>query len=112
MNAKPSPQALLQQAAQIQHLERGRLSIIREGPAGPYYNHQYRQQGKKVTRYVPREQVPALEAALQGYREFEQCIEQYVDQMTEKTRAEIAAGAKKKTRLPNSSWRKTRKSSS
>lgn len=97
VNTKPSPQSLLQKAAQIQHLERGHLSVIRTGPDGPYYNHQSRHQGKKVTRYVPREQVPAVQAAIEGYQKFEQCIEQYVDQMVEKTRTDIAAGSKKKT---------------
>jgi hypothetical protein len=38
--------------------------------------------------------------------------EQYVELLVEKTRAEREAGSKKKTRLPNSSLPRTRKSSS
>jgi hypothetical protein len=56
MTSKSSPQSLIAQAAQIPHLERGKLSIIRQGPDGPYYNHQFPENGKYVTRYVPRDQ--------------------------------------------------------
>ena len=89
---------LLQQAAQIAHLERGSLSIIRQGPDGPYFNHQCRQDGKNVSRYVPRDQVPAVQAALDGYQQFQQCIAAYVDQKVAQTRALIAADSKKKSR--------------
>jgi hypothetical protein len=100
------------QAAQIPHLERGKLSIIRQGPKGPYYNHQFPQDGKYVTRYVPRDQAPAVQRAIDGYKEFNRLIESYVDDMVLKTRTEIAAGAKKNKRCrPSSSWPKTRKSS-
>lgn len=112
MNSKPTPQSLLQQAAQIPHLERGKLSILREGPDGPYYNHQYRQDGKNVSRYVPREQVPAVQEAIEGYGKFTGIIEQYVDQLVEETRKQIAADSKKKPQSrPSSSSPKTPKSS-
>ena len=93
----PTPlHPLLQQAAQIAHLERGSLSIIRQGPDGPYFNHQCRQDGKNVSRYVPRDQVAAVQAALDGYQQFKQCIDAYVDQQVAQTRAQIAADSKKK----------------
>lgn len=111
MNAKPLPQSLLQQAAQIPHLERGKLSIMREGPEGPYYNHQCRQDGKNISRYVPREQIPAVQEAIEGYQTFNGLIEQYVDQIVEKTRSDIAANSKKKRKShPNSSSPKMPKS--
>jgi hypothetical protein len=34
-------------------MERGTLSVIRQGPAGPYYNHQCYEEGRHVSRYVP-----------------------------------------------------------
>jgi hypothetical protein len=112
MNPASSPQSLLQKAAQIPRLERGTLSIIREGPGGAFYNHQYRQDGKKVSRYVPRDQVAAVQEAIDGYRRFDQLIQDYVDQVVEKTRAEIAADSKKNQSPPqNSSSPKMRKSS-
>jgi hypothetical protein len=96
MNEKPTPQSLLHQAAQIPRLERGKLSIIREGPDGPYYNHQSRRDGKNVSRYIPREQVPAVQEAIEGYNKFTGLIEQYVDQLVDQTRKQIAADSKKK----------------
>jgi hypothetical protein len=99
------------QAAQIPHLERGKLSIIRQGPDGPYYNHQFPQDGKYVTRYVPRDQAPAVQQAIDGYKEFHRLMESYIDEMVRKTRTEIAAGAKKNKSRLRSSLPRTRKSS-
>jgi len=112
MNPKPDPKILLEQAAQIPHLERGKLSIIREGPTGAFFNHQCRVDGRNVSRYVPRDQAPGVQEAIDGYAKFESLIEQYVDQIVDQTRAEIAAGSKKKKSHPSSSSRKTPKSSS
>ena len=112
MNAKTSPQSLLQQAAQIRQLERGKLSIIRQGPDGPYYNHQCRHDGKNVSRYIPREQVPAVQEAIEGYQKFTGLIDQYVEQIVEQTRSQISSDAKKKlTSRPRSSSPKPPKSS-
>jgi hypothetical protein len=111
MNAKSTPQSILNQIAQIQRMDRGTLSIIRQGPQGPYYNHQCYEQGRNVSRYVPKEQVPLLQEALEGYQQFHALVEQYVALMVEKTRAERAAGFKKKTPRLNSSWPRRRNSS-
>ena len=102
MTRKSSAHSLIAQAAQIPHLERGKLSVIGQGPEGPYYNHQFPQEGKYVTRYVPRDQVPAVQQAIDGYKEFHRLVERYVDEMVQETRAEIAAGSKKnKSRRPS-----------
>jgi hypothetical protein len=112
MNSKPNAQSLLQQAAQIPRLERGKLSILREGATGPFYNHQCREDGENVSRYIPRDQVPAVQEAIDGYAKFQALIEEYVDQIVDKTRSEITAHAKKKTSHRNFSSPKTRKSNS
>ena len=109
MNTPITPQVLLHQIAQLPHLERGKLCILRQGPNGPYYNHQTWENGKNVSRYVPRDQVPAIQEAIDGYHQFQDLTEQYVKTMIEKTRAERSSGAKKKPR-PNSSSPKKRKS--
>lgn len=88
----------------------GSLSVIRQGPQGPYYNHQCYEKGRNVSRYIPGEQVADLKEAIEGYHRFQQLVEQYVELMVEKTRAERQAGLKKKTPRRNSSWPKTRKS--
>ena len=112
MNTKITPESILEQITQIQRMDRGSVSILRQGPQGAYYNHQCYEDGKNVSRYVPAEQVPDLKAAIADFRRFQQLIEQYVQLVVERTRAERQAGLKKKTPRPNSSWPKTRKSSS
>ena len=111
MNAKPTPESVLHQIAQIQRMERGTLSVIRQGPTGPYFNHQCYEEGRNVSRYVPSEQVDEIRGGIEGYRQFQELTHQYVQLMVEKTRAERRTGSKKKTPLPRSSWPKTRKSS-
>ena len=112
MKTQTSPQVLLQQMAQIQHMERGKLCVMGHGPEGPYYNHQTWEKGKNASRYVPGPQVEAMEQAIAGYQRFESLAEQYVQLMVQKTREDMAAGFKKKTSHPISSWPKKGKSSS
>ncbi len=112
MKPQVTPESLLHALAQIQSLDRGTLSILRQGPNGPYYNHQCYENGRNVSRYVPAEQVEELQAALANYQQFQQLVQQYVTLLVERTRAQRQAGAKKKTPRPTSSWPKTRKSSS
>ena len=112
MNTKPTPQSVLLDLAQIQRMERGTLSVIRQGPEGPYYNHQCYEEGRNVSRYVPSEQVGEFKEAIDGYHRFQKLAQQYAQIMVQKTRDEREAGSKKKTRRQTSSWPKTRKSSS
>src|SRR3954453_7346304 len=97
MNTKPTPESVLQDIAQIQRLDRGPFNVIRQGPEGPYYNHQCYEDGRNVSRYVPSQQVADLKEAIEGYRRFQKLMEQYVQLMGERTRAERQAGLKKKT---------------
>jgi len=107
-------QQLLQQIATIPAMERGTLSAYafkeRSGVAGPYYKLQHWQEGKNHTRYVPAEEVPALEAALDGYTRYQQLTEQYAQLVIAETRQNLAALKKKPSRR-RSSWPRKRKSS-
>ncbi len=107
----PTPHSLLQEIAQIDCMEPGKLCITRQGPQGPYYNLQCREQGKTVTRYVPRDQAPEVAANTANYARFQELVAQYVQLVAIRTRQEREEGAKKKTLPPRSSWPKTRKSS-
>jgi hypothetical protein len=98
MNTHSSLPSILHQIAQIQTMERGKLSVIKESAAGPFYKIQAREQGKNLTRYVPREQVGAVQEAIAGYQLFESLTEQYAQQVIDRTRQAIAAGSKKKPR--------------
>ena len=107
-----TPESILREIAAIQSLDRGTLSVIRQGPEGPYYNHQCYEEGRNVSRYVPAEQVPQLKEAIDAFHRFQQLMEQYVGLLVQRTRAARQAGSKKKTPHPRSSSPKTRKSSS
>jgi hypothetical protein len=107
----PDAAHLLQQIAQIQRMEPGKVCIIRQGPNGPYYNLQCREQGKTVSRYVPGDQVEILTQHTANYQKFQALVSQYAQLIIEQTRAERTTGLKKKTSRPRSSWPKTRKSS-
>lgn len=104
---------ILQQIAQIQHMEPGKLCVIGQGPNGPYFNLQCREKGKTLTLYVPADQVPVVTEHTANYRQFQALVAQYAQLIVERTRAERAAGAKKKkSPRRSSSWLKTRKSGS
>jgi hypothetical protein len=111
VNASNSLPQILQQIAHIQSMERGKLSVIKASASGPFYKLQAREQGKNVTRYVPREQVPAVQQAIEGYKQFQALTEQYAQEVIAQTRTAIAAGSKKKPSPRKSSWLKSRKSS-
>ena len=105
-------QRLLQQIASIQLMERGKLSTYsfkdRPGANGPYYKLQQWHQGKNQTRYISADQVPQIEAALAGYREYERLTAQYAELVIAQTRQDIADS--KKNSPPRSSSRNKRKS--
>jgi hypothetical protein len=109
----PQPTQLIEKMAQIQRMERGKLTVMREGPQGPYYKLQVWENGRNLSRYVSRDQTASVQVAIDGYHEFEALAEQYAQTVIDRTRAELAAQSKKKPyRLRrNSSGRKTRKSS-
>ena len=118
MNPSITPHALLEQILQIQRMEHGSLSVIGQGPNGPYYNLNSWEQGANHCRYVPQDQVPEVQQAIEGYHQYQQLTQQYAQQVVAQTRAQMGIGLKKKPRpnrpkapRPSSSWPKIRKSS-
>ncbi len=103
-------ESILHDMAKIERMDRGTVSVIRQGPEGPYYNHQCYEDGRNTSRYVPREQVPVLKDAIEGYHRFEELAQRYVQLMVDKTRAEREAGSKKNLPRRRSSSPKKRKS--
>jgi len=117
MNTPITPQSLIEQILQIQHMEHGSLSTVGKGPNGPYFNLNSWEDDKNCCRYVPKDKIPAVQQAIEGYLRYQQLTRDYARQVVEKTRAELAIGIKKKpNRKPNprprSSWRKKPKSKS
>ena len=109
---QPQTTQILGQIAQIQQMEPGKLCVMRQGPNGSYYNLQWREEGKAISRYVPNDQVELVAQHTANYQTFQNLVGQYAQLIIERTRAERAAGFKKKTSPPKSSWPKSRKSSS
>ena len=112
MNPSTSPQALLQELARIQHMEPGKLCVMRHGPHRPYYNLQCREKGRTFTRYVPADQAEVVATHTANYQRFQALVEQYAQQLIERTRTERSADAKTKSRHSASSWLNSKKSSS
>lgn len=111
MNSSQSTQ-LFQQIARIKRMERGKLTLMSTGPQGPHYKLQAWENGQNFSRHVARDQADAVQAALEGYRTFQDLTQQYAQSVIEQTRAELAAHSKKKSYhlRRKSSWPKTRKS--
>jgi hypothetical protein len=103
---------LFQQIAQIKHMERGKLTLMSEGPQGPHYKLQAWEHGKNVSRHVCRDQAQAVQEALEGYRKFQDLTQHYAQAVIDQTRAEFATKSKKKIYhlRRKSSWPRTRKS--
>jgi hypothetical protein len=110
----PTKEQLLQQIGAIESMERGKLSTYsfkeRSGTGGPYHKLQHWQNGKNQTRYVPAEEVPAVQAALAGYARFEQLTEEYAQRVIGETGQNLAGWKKKK--FPDASGLPKRKKSS
>ena len=109
---QPDKTRILQQIAAISDMERGKLSTysFKDRPnAVCYHKLQHWQDGKNQTRYVPAEELPAVQSALEGYSQYQRLTGQYADLVIQETRQKTA-GLKKKKFRPISSSPKRRKS--
>ena len=88
-----SKREILRQIAAIAAMERGKLSTYsfkgRSAEAGPYHKLQQWHNGKNVTRYIPLEEVPAVEEALAGYTLYRQLTQEYAAMVIDETRRRI-----------------------
>ena len=91
---------LLERMAQIERMERGTLCRM---TGRPHYNHQTWRNGRNEVRYIPANEVVALQEAIEGYRSFMQLAEQYVDEVVRLTRRE----QEKKKRMQTTQSRNT-----
>src|SRR5271169_586694 len=108
MNTPLTPQTLIERILQIQCMEHGSLSIIGQGPNGPYYSLNSWENGKNCCRYLPQDNVPEVQQAIEGYHQYQQLTQQYAQQIIEQTRAQLNIGIKKKPQPnPEGSRRKS-----
>ena len=97
MKANQLPQ-ILQQIAQIQRMEPGKLCVIGQGPNGSYYNLQCRENGRTASRYVPADQVEIVASHTANYQKFQGLVAQYAQAVIDQTRQERDLNSKKKSR--------------
>ena len=95
---------ILQQMAALDTMEQGSLKAeYRDSPSGercgPYFKHQAWQEGTNVSRRVPAEEAPALEAAIANRQKFEALATEFIDLTVSGTRQSLAAAEKKERRL-------------
>lgn len=103
-------QQILDEMTRLDRLQRGYLSKqfftrSRGGQTirhGPYYVLQHAFKGPKVSRRIPAEQVPVVEADLAAWRRFEQLAREFVE-VTEKMTMEAQADIDSKK---NARWSK------
>lgn len=76
---------LLERIAAIERMERGKLCRM---TGRPHYNHQAWHNGRNEVRYVPADEVEALQKAIEGYQLFITLAEQYADEVIRITRRE------------------------
>jgi hypothetical protein len=110
MTAHPTPELLLQQIAAIQRMEKGTLSVVRESARGPVGNFQRWENGRNVSQYVPADQVPLVREHLAAYERCTALFEQYLQLVSERSRAERLSGVKKTLHRPASASPRKRKS--
>jgi len=99
MTTQHRRQQILEEMNAITRMERGKLCPQSPGPgAPPFYKLQCWRKGKNHTRYVPQEEVPALQEALAGHQRFQRLAEEFVDLTVAMTQGEQAAERKKNSR--------------
>lgn len=105
---------ILRRIAAIPAMERGKLSAYaheRLGTSGPYHRLQQWKDGKNHTRHIPTEELPAVQAALAGYADFQQLTEQYADVVVAETRQNLAEAKKNLSHRLSSSPKKKKSNS-
>lgn len=99
-NSLQSSVGLLHQIGSIERMEPGKLCVISQGKQGPYYNLQCREDGKTVSRYVPRDQFETVREHTDNYRKFRKLVDRYAREIITRTRAEREGAKKKRDRPP------------
>ena len=99
MTYEQQREEILQQMNTLTHMERGKLCRQSRGPGTtPFFKLQHWQRGKNHTRYVPTDEVPALQEALANHQRFQELAEQFVTLTVAHTRQAAAADRKKNSR--------------
>jgi len=99
MNPKTT-ESILHEISNIQRMEKGTLSVIRQTANGPAYNFQRWDEGRNRSEYIPADQVSEVAQNLQAYTRFESLVAEYLQSISARSRQERLAGVKKKRQSP------------
>jgi hypothetical protein len=109
MTTQQRRQQILQEMNSITRMERGKLCAQRRGPGAPaFHKLQCWHQGKNHTRYVPADEVPALQEALVGHERFQQLAREFADLTIAMTRQQSVEFKKNSRRSKPSATGKPR----
>ncbi|AQQ71098.1 hypothetical protein SMSP2_02393 [Limihaloglobus sulfuriphilus] len=76
---------LLEKIAKIERMERGKICQMKNRQ---HFNHQTWKNGANVVRYVPKDELEALQADIDSYNQFMDLVQQYADEIIRITRLE------------------------
>lgn len=96
MNKKNTSESILEQIGNIERMEKGSLSMIRQTTQGPTFNFQRWENGRNQSEYIPAAQADQVQENLQAYATFESLVASYVQALSARSRKERLAGGKKK----------------
>ena len=100
MKATPKAIKLLEEMGKIERMERGKICQMK---GREHFNHQTWQNGRNQVRYVPREELEDLQAAINGYARFTKLAERYANEIIRLTRREHARRYPKRPRRATAS---------
>lgn len=110
MTTQQRRQQILEEMNAITRMERGKLCTQSRGPGAPaFHKLQCWHEGKNHTRYVPAQEVAALQEALAGHGQFQRLAQEFADltiAMTRQERAEFKKNSKRSR--PNATGRPKR----
>jgi hypothetical protein len=78
MKVTQKAEKILEKIAQIQTMERGKISRMK---GRNHFNHQTWSGGRNEVRYVPARDLPDLQEAIDGYSQFIDLTQQYADEI-------------------------------
>jgi hypothetical protein len=87
MDTQTRLKKLLEEIGTIKRMERGKIYKQRRDTGYEFFTHDVREDGKTVTRYVPKHRVTELLALIKAYEDFRNKVQEYEDLIIRETRA-------------------------
>jgi hypothetical protein len=91
MDRVRTPEAILNDIAAIQTLERGKLCPMRRDGAAQYFNLQFWRDGQNRCEYVRKADLPAVQEAVGNWRRYQALIKEYAEALEGRTRQAMKA---------------------